>query len=120
MSVDLFELRLAKVRHRFAVSLESKIKHAVTSIDDMSGSDERAVDQISHYYRDLHGICGVGPTVGFTATSAAAEAAEQVLIEALREKRGLRAEEAFSLKGAIAQLQRAAESELRSMYRRGG
>ena len=120
MHVDQFELRLAKVRHRFAISLESKIRQAVISIDGMSGDDEKVLDQISHSFRDLHGICGIGPAVGFTATGAAAEAAERLLADALREKRGLSEEEALSLKGAIEQLQLAAESELRSMYQRGG
>jgi hypothetical protein len=120
MHVDQFELRLAKVRHRFAVSLESKIKRAAVSIHSISSSDDDVVNQISHYYRDLHGMCGIGPTVGFTATGEAARAAELVLTEALREKRGLNEKETLRLKGAIEQLQRAAESELRSMYQRGG
>jgi hypothetical protein len=58
-------------------------------------------------------------TVGFTATGEAARAAELILTEALREKRGLSNEETHSLKGAIERLQHAAESELRSMYQRG-
>ena len=70
MHADQFETRLARVRHRFAATLESKITEAVVSADHMSRSSDGVIKHVSESYRHLHGICGIGPTVGFTATGA--------------------------------------------------
>ena len=68
MHVDQFEVRLARVRHRFATALESKISDAVVSADHMTHDGHSALEYVSKSYRELHNICGIGPTVGFTAT----------------------------------------------------
>jgi HPt (histidine-containing phosphotransfer) domain-containing protein len=120
MYADQFESRLARVRHRFATTLESKIRDAVVSADRMSRGESGNIKHVSDSYRDLHGICGIGPTVGFTATGEAARAAEAALMQAHREKRGLTEREVISLKKALETLRVAAASELRLMYRRGG
>lgn len=86
---DQFEVRLARVRHRFATTLESKVKDAVVAAESMADSHEGGTKQISDCYRDLHSICGIGPTVGFTATGEAARAAEGTLMQAPHENRGL-------------------------------
>jgi hypothetical protein len=117
---DEFETRLARVRHRFATTLESKIKDAVVSADRMTHSNGGVIKQISDSYRDLHGICGIGPTVGFTATGEAARTAEVTLMQARHENRGLSEREVISLKKALENLRVAAASELRLMYQRGG
>jgi hypothetical protein len=117
---DQFESRLAIVRHRFATTLESKIKDAVVSVDRMTHGHGGVTKQISDSCRDLHGICGIGPTVGFTATGEAARTAEGTLMQAHHEKRGLSEREVISLKKALEKLRIAAASELRLMYQRGG
>jgi hypothetical protein len=75
---------------------------------------------INEAYRSLHGISGIGPTVGFCATGEAARAAEVTLMPAYRESRGLTENEVLSLKKALEGLRAAASLELRSMYQRGG
>jgi hypothetical protein len=120
MYTDQFETRLAKVRHRFATTLESKITDAVIAADRMSRSGDGVIKHVSESYRHLHGICGIGPTVGFTATGEAARAAEVTLIQAYRERRGPTQTEVMSLKKALERLRVAAASELRLMYQRGG
>ena len=120
MHADHFEIRLARVRHRFATTLESKITDAVVSADHMSRSDNGVTKHVSESYRHLHGICGIGPTVGFTATGEAAHAAEVTLMQAYRERRGPTQTEVMSLKQALQRLRVAAASELRLMYQRGG
>ena len=95
MHADHFEIRLARVRHRFATTLESKITDAFVSADHMT--------------RGESGV--IGPTVGFAATA---------LMQAHREKRGLTEREVLSLKRALENLRVAAASELRMMYQRGG
>jgi hypothetical protein len=118
MHADQFETRLAKVRHRFATTLESKITDAVVSADQMSRSGDGITKHVSESYR--HGICGIGPTVGFTATSEAAHAAEVALMPAHHESREPTQMEVLILKKALARLRVAATSELRLMYQRGG
>jgi hypothetical protein len=120
MYADQFESRLARVRHRFATTLEGKITDAVISADHMSRSGSGVIKHVSESYRNLHGICGIGPTVGFTATGEAARAAEVALMQAYRESRGLTQTEVLSLKKALERLRVAAASELRLMYQRGG
>jgi hypothetical protein len=117
---DQFESRLARVRHRFATTLESKINDAVVSVDRMTYGHGGVAKRISDSYRDLHSICGIGPTVGFAATGEAARAAEMALMQAYRESRGLTSFEALSLKKTLERLRVAAASELRLMYQRGG
>ena len=119
MYADNFESRIAIVRHRFATALESKIEDVAVSADRMFRGDDKVSELISESYRRLHGICGVGPTVGFPATSTAARAAEEALINAYREKRGLSEQEFHTLNEALVRLREAAATELQSMYERG-
>ena len=120
MPTDRFEARLARVRHRFATTLESKISNAVVSADKMTHGDGGALECVSESYRHLHSISGIGPTVGFTATGEAAHTAKAALIQAYLEKRGPTEGEVNSLKRGLAKLRLTAASELRSMYQRGG
>jgi hypothetical protein len=121
MHADQFEVRLAIVRHRFATTLESKIEDAVVSAGRMSSSSKDGfVKHVSESYRRLHGISGIGPSVGFSATGAAAHFAEATLMPAHREKRGLTEKEVLNLKKALEHLRVVAASELRLMYQRGG
>jgi len=85
MHVDQFEVRLARVRHRFATALESKISDAVVSADHMTHDGHSALEYVSKSYRELHNICGIGPTVGFTATGDAASTAKVVEQQVLTE-----------------------------------
>lgn len=120
MYSDLFEVRVARVRHRFATTLENKIETTMVSADRLGRNEGSAVKYVSDSYRHLHSIYGVGATVGFAATGEAAHAAETALMQAYREGRDLTAQELLLLKRALARLRDIAASELRSMYQRGG
>jgi HPt (histidine-containing phosphotransfer) domain-containing protein len=120
MYTDLFEIRVARVRHRFAATLQSKIDTAMVSADRMSRGDGSVIKYVSDSYRHLHSIYGVGATVGFAATGQAAHAAEAALMQAYLEKRGLTGTEVQNLKRALVRLREVAASELRLMYQRGG
>jgi hypothetical protein len=116
MSVDLFMERLAKVRHRFVSGLESKIEGAYAAVPKLSGAAPAAVEAVDAAYRRLHGIVGVGPTVGFPATGQAARSAEHALMAAQHEKRGLAPEEIALLNKALLGLREAATRELQIYY----
>ena len=76
MYADQFEARLARVRHRFATTPDSKARDAVVSIDRMTRGHGEVIKHISDSYRDLHAIYDVGPTVGFMDIGEAARTAE--------------------------------------------
>jgi hypothetical protein len=119
MYSDLFEVRVARVRHRFATTLKSKIDATMISADRIARGDGGVIKYVSDSYRHLHSIYGVGATVGFAATGEAAHAAEGALMQAYREGRGLTTSELLLLKKTLARLRDVAASELRSMYQRG-
>jgi chemotaxis protein histidine kinase CheA len=85
-----------------------------------SGSKDGSIKHVSESYRRLHDICGIGPTVGFSATGEAAHFAEAALMQAHHEKRRLTEREVLGLKKALEHLRVVAASELRQMYQRGG
>jgi chemotaxis protein histidine kinase CheA len=119
MYADRFEMCVAKVRHRFATALESKIQSTIVSAGCMTRNEDCAISSITESYRRLHSIYGVGATVGFAATGAAAHDAENTLMGAYLEKRELTEDEFANLRDALARLQDVAASELRVMYERG-
>ena len=119
MYADQFEARVARVRHRFAATLENKIQTAMVSADRMSGNDASVIKYVAESYRHLHSMYGIGASVGFAATGEAAHAAEAALIQAYLEKRGPTENEVQRLKRALTQLRQVAASELRMMYQRG-
>src|SRR5579863_3340198 len=116
MTVDAFAERLARVRHRFVSTLEGKIDDAYESITKRAGLAPDAVSAVGETYRCMHGIVGVGPTVGFPATGRAAHDVEDALRAAQREGRGLRPDEILLLKKQLQMLREAANRELQFFY----
>jgi len=108
MTVDQFAARIATVRRRFLSTLEGKIADTYAALPNLSG-DGSAVGET---YRRIHGIVGVGPTVGLAATGRAAREVENVLLPAYRAERGLHAEELDTLRGALHALREAAKQDL--------
>jgi chemotaxis protein histidine kinase CheA len=112
MRADQFTERLAKVRHRFASTLEGKIKDTYGALPHLTGNDARVVDAVGEAYRRIHSIAGIGKTVGFAATGRAARDVENVLLPAHSTGRGLKADEVASLKRQLQLLRDAARREL--------
>ncbi|HZS63426.1 MAG TPA: Hpt domain-containing protein [Xanthobacteraceae bacterium] len=112
MQSDPFAERLAKVRRRFASTLAGKIDASIAALPKLSCAEAASVALVADAYQEMHRICGVAPTVGFTATGKAARGTEDVLIAAFRGKRALSGEEAGRLQEALARLKAAASDEL--------
>jgi len=118
MTVDAFADRLARVRQRFVSTLECKIDDTYKAIPALSdaanaGAAATAVDQT---YRCMHGLVGIGPSVGFPTTGRAAHDAEDVLRAPQHEQRGLTADELLALKKCLHVLREAASRELKFFY----
>jgi chemotaxis protein histidine kinase CheA len=118
MSVDAFADRLGRVRHRFVTTLESKIDDAYAAIAKTADATPAASAAVGETYRTLHGIVGIGPTVGFPATGRAAREAEDVLRAPYQQQRGLRADEVLQFKKHLHALREAANRELQFFYTR--
>ncbi len=114
MDVDRFKERLAVVRKRFAMTLECKITDTCAALPKLAGTGPAVEDAVAESYRRIHGICGVGPAVGFVVTGRAARDVEDVLITPFRAKRGLTPNELTHLEKRLAALQAAAKHELSS------
>ena len=114
MPVNTLADRLARIRVRFMTSIESKIEHAFADLPKLSGESRNAA--LVETYRRIHGIVGVGPTVGFPATSKAAKAVENVLLGPYDKSRGLVPDEMASLTKALHALRETARQELQTTY----
>ena len=112
MSVDQFTERLAKVRHRFASTLESKIKDTYIALPKLSGDGDDLVEVLEETYRRIHSIAGIGKAVGFSATGRAAHNVESVLMPAHSAKRGLKVDEVVALRKELQHLRDAVQREL--------
>jgi hypothetical protein len=115
MAVDLFAERLARVRERFVSALESKIEDTFAALPDLAG-ETAAFEAVDATYRRIHGIVGIGQTVGFAATGRAARTVENILLRPHEAARGLTAEEVASFRNALQLLRQTAASELQSFY----
>ncbi len=116
MSVDVFADRLARVRRRFVSTLQGRIDDTDASIPKLAGHTAAAAAAVGEAYRCMHGIVGVGPTVGFPATGRAAHDVEDVLRPAQSERRGLSDDEIAALRERLLSLRAAAEREMQHFY----
>jgi hypothetical protein len=116
MPIDTFAERLARVRERFVSSLEAKIEDTFADLPRLCGDGRDVVDTLGETYRRIHGIVGVGPTVGFVATGKAAKAVENVLLEPYHATRGLGATEVDAFRKTLHALREAARQELQATY----
>jgi len=107
-----FAERLARVRQRFISSLESKITDSYAALPALVGEGATVNDAVAETYRRIHGIGGIGPSVGFADTGRAARNAEVVLLIPFRERRGLNETELDAFRKALHGLRDAAQREL--------
>jgi chemotaxis protein histidine kinase CheA len=117
MTVDAFADRLALVRQRFVSTLNAKIDAAYASIPELGGLAPTAASAVGETYRCMHGLVGVGSTVGFPATGSAAHDVENTLRPAQNDRRGLSEDEISVLKGRLLDLRAAAEREIQCFIR---
>jgi chemotaxis protein histidine kinase CheA len=114
MSSDPFADRVAAVRQRFVSTLEAKIDGTGAALPHLSGAEPEAAEVVAEAYRCMHGIVGIGRTVGFPAIGDAAHAVEDVLRLPYRASRGLTADEISRLEKSLSALREIAARELQS------
>jgi hypothetical protein len=114
VTLDPYAERLARVRERFVTTIESKIETTCADLRKLCGTSPAVNEAVGEAYRRIHGIVGIGPTVGFAATGKAAKTVEDVLLAPHRSGRGLEPAEIDALRSALAALREAARMELQS------
>jgi chemotaxis protein histidine kinase CheA len=112
MTDDVFAERVAKVRQRFVASLEAKIDSTYSALQDLGGAEPAAAAAAAEAYRCIHGIVGIGRTVGFPAIGTAAHDVEDVLRPPYHAGRGLTDDEISLLKISLQALREVATREL--------
>lgn len=112
MEADEFAERLAHIRRRFAAALPRKIDDSFVALIDLSKMDDSTIDTVVVTHSRLHEMCGIAPSIGFSATGKAARLAEAVLQDAAKLKRSLTAEEVTALTTELNGLRVAAQSDL--------
>ena len=115
MIVDLYMDRLARVRVRFATTLAGKIDETCAAIPRLSDpAPAVGAAAVAEAYRCVHGIVGVGPTVGFPASGSVAHDVEDILRQPQQERRGLTADETVRVTKTLQELREVAARELQS------
>jgi hypothetical protein len=116
MTLDPYTDRLAKVRRRFVSTLEGKIEDAFGQVPKLAATVPAASATVAEAYRAMHGIVGIGPTVGFPSTGRAAREVEDVLRSPHRGGRGLSAGEVSLVMKRLHALRETASRELQVFY----
>jgi chemotaxis protein histidine kinase CheA len=116
MNTDPFTDRLARVRDRFATTLAAKIDETCAAIPRLADVAPAAPAAVAEAYRCVHGIVGIGPTVGFPASGNAARDVENVMRPPQQGKRGLTADEIARLTKSLEVLRDVAARELESFH----
>ncbi len=116
MTADPFADRIGRVRDRFATTLTGKIDEICASIPSLSDVRPTAAMAVAEAYRCVHGIVGVGPTVGFPASANAAHHVEDFLRPPQQQQRGLTADEILLLTKTLKVLREVAARELQSFH----
>lgn len=114
MTPDPFADRVAAVRQRFVSTLQSKIDATCAALPSLGGGAPAAFDAVAEAYRCIHGIVGIGRTVGYPAIGGAAHDVEDVLRRPYHESRGLTGEEIALLEKSLQALREIAHRELQS------
>jgi HPt (histidine-containing phosphotransfer) domain-containing protein len=114
MDGDDFAQRLVAVRKRFAVKLPARLEEIDAALPGLTGEGRDIASTVYTAHRKVHDLCGIGPTLGFTATGQAARVCEKILLQPSRGERGLTEQELAHLKEGLVALRAAVQHEIQS------
>ena len=80
----------------------------------MSGGGSEAIVAVADAYREFHDVCGIAPTIGFTATGQLARHCDAILVTPFRDQRALSESERAGLTEKIEALRTGALAEMQS------
>jgi chemotaxis protein histidine kinase CheA len=109
---DPFTERLAAVRERFVAKFDARIGDIESAIPQLGR--EVGLDTVVEAHRQAHGLCGIGPSLGYVETGKVARSIERMLLAAVKDKRPLADDEIVALRGEIVLLRSTAAAEMSS------
>lgn len=112
---DPFTERLAAVRERFVAKFDARVGEIEFAIPPLGR--EVGLCTVAEAHRQAHGLCGVGPSLGYVETGKVARSIERMLLAALRDKRPLADDEIVALREQIGLLRSTATTEMGSACR---
>ncbi len=112
-NADEFAQHVARVRARFASTLNDKIAASFAELAPMAGGGDDATAAAVTAHRRFHEMYGVAPTLGFVETGKVADLARGIIREAARAKRPPTPDEIAALKAELERLRDAGVAELR-------
>jgi hypothetical protein len=107
---DPFAESIAAVRRRFVTKLDARIDEIACAMPHPGR--EGGFDVLVLAHRQAHSLCGIGPTLGFVVTGGVARSIEQLLLGAVKARRGLTDDETLRLGDGIALLRSNASIEM--------
>jgi hypothetical protein len=111
-----FAQHVARVRARFASTLNDKIAASFAELAPMAGGgDDDATAAVITAHRRLHEMYGVASTLGFVETGKAAGLARSTIREAAKAKRPPTPDEIAALKIELERLREAGAAELQEL-----
>jgi hypothetical protein len=116
MAADEFAQRLELVRKRFADKLPGRLDDIDASLSRLTGTGTAVGPDVYSTHRQVHDLCGIGPTLGFNSTGKAARFCERILLQPSRDQRGLTEQELAQLKEGLAALRVTAMDEIQSTH----
>jgi len=109
---DDFHAHVARVRARFASTLNDKIAASIAALDEMTAGGDPAAEACITTHRRLHEMFGIAPTLGFAETGKFAGSARTTIREASKAKRAPMPAEIAALKHELERLREAGAAEL--------
>jgi hypothetical protein len=117
-NADDFTAHVARVRERFASTLNDKIADSFAALEKMSAGGSDTIEVVIIAHRRMHEMYGIAPTLGFNATGKAAGGARAAIREAAKVKRAPTPVEVATLKIELEKLREAANADLRNFSKR--
>ena len=114
-NADDFAEHVARVRTRFASTLNDKIAASFAALAAMAGGGDAATEAVITTHRRLHEMYGVASTLGFVETGKAAGLARSTIREAAKAKRPPTPAETAALKTELESLREAGAAELQEL-----
>jgi len=112
MTKDDFADQVARVRARFASTLNSKVADSFADLEKMASGGLQSIEIAIVAHRRLHEMYGIAPTLGFASTGKAAGVARTTIGEAAKSKRAPTAAEIAALKTELESLRAGVAADL--------
>jgi chemotaxis protein histidine kinase CheA len=119
LTFETYAERLTAVRQRFAITLHARLETIEAALPRLAGTGRDTAAAVAAAHHQVHVLCGLAPTVGFSRIGRTARKIERVLLEPFRSGRGLTRHEVEQVQNSLDILRAEAKIELNDAQVRG-